>query len=140
MYGRAVTTKHKLQSHSPPPSVSFPALFPTSCLCLSLVLFASCPLPFCFHSDYLPISFVLPLLCLSPPSLLHLPCRCCSSRLTLHPSLPTNAPALLLLLGIFKAAEHTLAHSITHSSPAWEKHVSYSGPGPDCMLWEWSGE
>lgn len=93
---------------------------------------------FCFHSDYLPISSSLPLLCLSPPSLSR---RRCSCRLTLHPSLPTNTPSLLLfLLEIFKADQHTLAHSITHSSPAWEKHVSYSGSGPDCMLWEWSGE
>ena len=120
-------------------------------LFLSLYLFCIRIHPsllFCFHSDYLPISFWLPLLFLSPPSL---PRHCrCSSRLTLHPSLSTNAPSLLLLLllfvllllllEIFKADQHTLAHSITHSSPAWEKHVSYSGPGPDCMLWEWSGE
>lgn len=113
-------------------SCSFPPL-----VSVSLVLAASYPTPLlCFHSDYLPISSSLPLLC---PSCASLACRCCSTRLTPHPSL-RSLPFLLLLVEIFRAAQHTLAHSTTHSSPAWEKHVSCSGPGPDRMLWEWCGE
>ncbi|KAF3855873.1 hypothetical protein F7725_016596 [Dissostichus mawsoni] len=117
MHGRAVTTKHKLQSHSPPPLSFFPAL--SHILSCSLCILSDPSSFFCFHSDYLPISSSLPLLCLSPPSLLRLPCRCCLT-LTSLPSYHTPALLLLLLLEIFKAAQHTLAHSITLCSPAWE--------------------
>lgn len=58
------------------------------------------------------------------------------------PTLPPSPPSSFSssFLEIFKADQHTLADSIIYSFPAWEKHVSYSGSGPDCMLWKWSGE
>lgn len=81
MYGRSVTTKHKLQSHSPPP-LSILLFSHLLSLSLSSPSLLSTPPSSGFHSHYLLIPSFLSLL--SPPSFPLCYCSCHPSR---HPSL-----------------------------------------------------
>lgn len=103
--------------------------------------------PSCFHSDYSAISSSFPLFC---ASLLPLPNCCCSLSLLLSLPLVTLSPCLTLhpsyqpsLPAVWRSSKLLSSHTYIaqHTSLlCGGKHVSYSGHGPDCMLWEWSGE
>lgn len=133
MYGRTVTTKHKLQSHSPPP-LSF------SCS-LSHLLSPSLSLLFSLHRIHPPpllLSFRLLFLLLLTPSAVSfssLSSFLVATALAASPYiphfLPTLPPSLLLLLSEgFKAAQRTLTHSIT---------PLLSCVGKPCQLfWTWT--
>lgn len=126
------------------PLCLFPALFPTSCLRRSL----SCSL--CIVSiphRLLLLSFRLLFLLLLTPSAVSfsslssfLVATALAASPYIPPFLPTLPPSSCSFL---RASKLPSAHShiaLHHSSPVWENHVSYSGPGPDCMRWKWSGE
>lgn len=142
MYGRTVTTKHKLQSHSPPP-LSF------SCS-LSHLLSPSLSLLFSLHRIHPPpllLSFRLLFLLLLTPSAVSfssLSSFLVATALAASPYIPHFLPTLPpSSCSFLRASKLPSAHShiaLHHSSPVWENHVSYSGPGPDCMRWKWSGE
>lgn len=140
MYGRTVTTKHKLQSHSPPP-LSFSCslshlLFPSLPLSCSLCIVS---IPHCL----LLLSFRLLFLLLLTPSAVSfsslssfLVATVLAASPYIPPFLPTLPPSSCSFL---RASKLPSAHShiaLHHSSPVWENHVSYSGPGPDCMRWK----
>lgn len=138
MYGRTVTTKHKLQSHSPPP-LSF------SCS-LSHLLSPSLSLLFSLHRIHPPpllLSFRLLFLLLLTPSAVSfssLSSFLVATALAASPYIPHFLPTLPpSSCSFLRASKLPSAHShiaLHHSSPVWENHVSYSGPGPDCMRWK----